>query len=103
MKKLIVLLSFYALMSCTNDTLVNGFVYTTENTPIAGVKVIVNISDIYTLTDKDGYFEIDTNGISNELLFSKEGYQLKFVKIDVLQKEDVVILAKTPVMLNTSE
>ncbi len=103
MKKLILLLSLCLSASCQNDTLVTGFVYTTKDAPIEGVKVQVNSSDIYTVTDKDGYFEIDTNNISDELLFNKKGFQLKFLSLYALKTDGKVILIEAPVVGNTSE
>lgn len=103
MKILKFLLCCLIIFSCSNGNLVKGYVYDTDNNPLEGIKVQVNSSDIYTITDAEGYFEIDVNGISEELLFHSENYQLKFVDIKTLETEDKVILTEIPVMLNATE
>jgi hypothetical protein len=69
------------LVSCQNSNLVSGKVYNTQNQPLDSVKVLTNGTDIYTYSNSKGYFEINTNGLSDELLFDKSGYKLKFKKI----------------------
>ena len=103
MKIVTTLFCFLFIVSCTNDHLAQGYVVDTDNNPLQGIKVQVNSSDIYTITDAEGYFEIDPNGISEELLFHSSEYQLRFVELKTLKDNDKVILAEIPVMLNTSE
>jgi hypothetical protein len=78
--------------SCQKDSIVRGNVFDNNNFPLENVKVLVNSSDIYTLTDADGYFEIDPNGLSKELLFDKDGFELKFIPIPDENKLLKVIL-----------
>jgi hypothetical protein len=78
--------------SCQKDSIVRGNVFDNNNFPLENVKVLVNSSDIYTLTDADGYFEIDPNGLSKELLFDKDGFELKFLPISDENKLLKVIL-----------
>jgi len=103
MKMIKYILCFLLISSCIKDNVAKGYVVDTENNPVEGVKVLVNSSDIYTLTDAEGYFEIDPNGISNELLFDHPDYQLKFLNIKSLETETKVILAEKPIMLNSTE
>lgn len=69
------------LSSCANDHSINGNIYNHNKQPIDSVKVLVTGTDIYTFSNKDGYFEIDTNGLNDELLFDKDGFMLKFEKL----------------------
>jgi len=90
--------AFYTLIiallsiSCQKDSVVKGHVFDNNNFPLENVKVLVNSSDIYTLTNADGYFEIDPNGLSKELLFDKDGFELKFIPIPDENKLLKVIL-----------
>lgn len=93
MKALCIVLLVLVSSSCQNDTLVKGYVYNKEKLAIKDVKVLVNSSDIYTITDANGYFEIDSRGLSEELLFDKEGFELKFVNISN-QKDSLMVFLK---------
>ncbi len=94
MKTLCLIFLFVVSISCQDDTLVKGFVYDSKAKPITDVKVIVFSSDIFTETNEEGYFEIDPNGKSDELLFDKQGFELKFVKIENTNEPLKVVLLK---------
>jgi len=72
---------FMVLVSCQDANLVSGKIFNKQNQPLDSVKVLVNGTDIYTYSNAKGYFEINTNGLSDELLFDKSGYALKFKTI----------------------
>lgn len=73
---------FMVLLSCQNNNLISGKVYGAQNQALDSVKVLVNGTDIYTYSNEKGYFEINTNGLSDELLFDKSEYKLKFEKLN---------------------
>lgn len=80
MKPIFLFLFLLFLNSCTNNELAKGYIYDKEEQAIDSVKVMVNGTDIYTYSNKEGYFEIDTKGLNDELLFDKKGFALKFEK-----------------------
>lgn len=92
MKNYAFLILICLLWSCKNDNLATGNVYGSKKQPLDSVKVIVSGTDIYTFTDQKGHFKINTNGLNDELLFDKTGYQLDFKKIDKKNKPLKVIL-----------
>ena len=93
-KTLHYLLLILMLNSCSNTSGTKAYVYDMNNKPLEGVLVQVNGSDIYTTTDEEGFFEIHSNGVNNELLFHKKDYQLKFISILAISKTDKIILTK---------
>jgi len=95
MKVLKYVVCILLISSCSKEKLVKGYVVDADNNPIEGVKVLVNSSDIYTLTNEKGFFEIDPNGISDELLFDKQGFQLEFSTVYALEQNSKIILNKT--------
>ncbi|MGX1025070.1 carboxypeptidase-like regulatory domain-containing protein [Flavobacterium sp. CS20] len=73
---------FLFLASCQDTNLVSGKIYDNQNQPLDSVKVLVNGTDIYTYSDEKGDFKINTNGLGDELLFDKSGYELKFEELN---------------------
>lgn len=84
---------FLLLISCQDRYLSSGKVYNNENKPLDSVKILVNGTDIYTYSSQNGYFKINTKGLSDELMFDKSGYELKFKTINK-QSTDLKILLK---------
>ncbi len=72
---------FLFLVSCQDQSLISGQVFDSQKQPIDSVKILANGTDIFTYTNENGYFEINTNDLSDELLFDKVGYKLKFKTI----------------------
>ncbi len=87
---------FMVLMSCQDDNLVSGKISNKQNQPLDSVKVLVNGTDIYTFSNEKGYFEINTNGLSDELLFDKSKYELKFEKLKKKSTDLKIVLELKP-------
>jgi len=82
---------FITLIACQDQNGVSGHVYNMQQKAVDSVKVMVNGSDIYTYTNEAGYFEINTNDLNDELMFEKEGYQLKYQIFDDSTDNKIVL------------
>lgn len=81
MKYFKILLICILISSCSDDSIIEGQVLNENQQPIDSVKVMVTGTDIFTYSNENGEFEIDTNDLNDELMFEKKDYELKFKKI----------------------
>ncbi len=79
------------LYSCADDNNIRGQVLNENQQPIDSVKVMVSGTDIFTYSNNEGVFEINTNDLNNELMFEKEGYQLKYQMFDDSTDNKIVL------------
>jgi hypothetical protein len=83
------------MVSCGDSTVYSGYVYDENKNPVPEVKVQIVGSDIYTMTDENGYFSIDHNNIGTEILIVKPGYSMQYYtptssseKVELVLAED---------------
>jgi hypothetical protein len=79
------------LYSCADDNNIRGQVLNKNQQPIDSVKVMVSGTDIFTYSNNEGVFEINTNDLNDELMFEKEGYQLKYQIFDDSTDNKIVL------------
>lgn len=91
MKYFKILLFGILISSCSDDSIIKGQVLNENQKSIDSVKVLVNGTDIYTYSDENGIFKINTNDLNDELMFEKEGYQLKFQKFNNRTNNKIVL------------
>ncbi len=82
MKQIFTVVIFFLMLSCGKDTVISAKVETESGNPLDSVLVQVMSTDLYTYTDKEGNFKIDTKGRGEELIFNKKGYFLGRVSIN---------------------
>jgi hypothetical protein len=80
MKYLKIIAVALLIWSCSDDNNISGKVINTKQQPIDSVKVMVTGTDIFTYSNENGEFEIDTNDLNDELMFEKKDFELKFQK-----------------------
>lgn len=86
----ITLLSICLLFACSSDNQkVEGKVTNEEGKALSEVLVQVMGTDLYTYTDEQGYFAINTKSRGNELIFNFEGYKLG--RYDVSEDEPMQV------------
>jgi len=78
MKKVIFCLLVLIGLSCEDSTVFSGHVFDENQKALPEVKVQIVGSDIFTITDENGYFSIDHKNRGNELLIIKPGYEMQF-------------------------
>jgi hypothetical protein len=78
MKKYIICLLVLICFSCEDSSIYSGYVYNEKNKSLPDVKVQIVGSDIFTMTDENGFFSIDHKNRGDELLVIKEGYAMQF-------------------------
>lgn len=83
---------------------VSGYVHDREGEPLIGVSIQVKGTSIGTVTDVEGYFEINMGGYGNVLVFSYIGYHKKEVtvkdqtRLSVVMEDDAQILDEVVVV-----
>jgi len=92
MKNLALLLLIVMCISCQNSSLYSGYVYDQNKEPLTEVKVQIVGSDIYSITDKNGFFSIDHKNRGDELLIIKEGYEMQFYTPNSTSEEIELVL-----------
>lgn len=84
--------------------LVSGYVSDSNQNPLPGVNVIEKGTTTGTVTDINGYYELNTSSPDAVLIFSFVGYETKKVKIknqkqvDVILSEDIQELSEVVIM-----
>ncbi|QSS97218.1 carboxypeptidase-like regulatory domain-containing protein [Psychroflexus sp. ALD_RP9] len=81
-----------SILSCGSDTnMIKGKVVNQQDEALDGVLIQVVGTDLYAKSKANGQFLINTKQRGDELLFKKEGYQIKFVKVKASTENDYVI------------
>lgn len=94
MKRIITALCLICLaMAASAQTRVSGFVKDSFGTTLPGAGVIVSGTDIGTVTDADGHYEIDVPANSSRLEFSFLGMLTQYIKIGGRSTIDVILEA----------
>lgn len=83
-------LRFYRTAPMSSGTVI-GYVYDDQGEPLIGVSVQVKGTSIGTITDMDGFFEINMGGYGNTLVFSYIGYTKKEVEVKNQTRLSVVM------------
>lgn len=75
-----------------NDrTVIHGYVYTLEDTfPTWETRVWVDKSEDAILTDRNGYFRIETTQNKCKIKFSYVGYTEEKLKLTTLEKNEII-------------
>jgi hypothetical protein len=94
MKYLKIIAVALLIWSCSDDNNISGKVINTKQQPIDSVKVMVTGTDIFTYSNENGEFEIDTNDLNDELMFEKKDFELKFQKIKHDSKLKIELVKK---------
>ena len=86
MKKMMLQVLFCFVLSMAgvaqNNRLVKGFVINEKEEPLSGVTIQAVYSDVSTVTDKDGHFEINVSSYTKYVEASYEGYITEKAEID---------------------
>ena len=101
MKKLLGLILFFTVsftISVSAQRTVSGTISDTDGIPLIGANVLVNGTDVGTITDIDGSFSLTVPDGSNELLISYAGYTAQ--TIDVTSTSSVNISLAEGELLN---
>lgn len=81
------------LVSCGKDkNLANGKVTDVNAKALDSVLVQVMSTDLFTYTNENGKFELDTKGRGEEIIFNKEGFE--FARISVEELPQTILLMK---------
>ncbi len=74
--------------SCGHESnLITGQVTSESGKTLKNVLIQVNGTDLYSKSERDGHFLINTKQRGNELLINKEGYQIQFVNTDTISTD----------------
>lgn len=90
---IVFLFLFSSLTTVAQKQLVGKIIDETGN-PIAGAKIYVRYLDsVLGLSDDEGFFRISVNNQEQEIVFTHLAYEKKTVKVSLLEKETVVVMA----------
>jgi tricorn protease-like protein len=92
--KYVILFSLCFLFSCSSDNQkIEGVISDEEGEPLNEVMVQVMGTDLYSYSNAEGYFAINTKSRGNELLFNLEGYELE--RYDIQEDEVMQVSLKS--------
>ena len=81
-----------ALLSCGSDSnLISGKVVNQQDEALNDVLIQVVGTDLYAKSKTNGQFLINTKKRGDELLFKKEGYKMRFVKVKTPTENDIIV------------
>lgn len=80
-------------LSCSDSTVYSGYVFNENKEALPEVKVQIVGSDIYTITDENGFFSIDHKDRGDEILIVKPGYQMQYYTLKS-QSENIELILK---------
>lgn len=84
--KYAIIASLFFLFACSSENQkIEGKVLNEDGKALNEVMVQVMGTDLYTYTNEEGYFAINTKSRGNELIFNFEGYQLG--RFDIVEDE----------------
>lgn len=90
--KYAMLFSFFFLLACSSENQkVVGTVFSEDGAVLQNVMVQVMGTDLYTYTDEEGNFAINTKKRGNELIFNLEGFEMERYDIDVKQSMEIYL------------
>lgn len=78
---LLCLLPLNTINAQQSSFIVEGIVIDTEDNPLAGVKIYMQESTSYALTDETGTFSIEIPALYTQLSFELDGYRLLHVRV----------------------
>lgn len=93
MKKFVFCLLILACLSCSDSTFYSGYVLDENKEALSEVKVQIVGSDIYTMTDENGFFTLDHKNRGDELLIIKPGFEMQFYT-PKSSSEDIKLILK---------
>lgn len=95
MKKtyLTILLSLWATLSWGQEITVTGTIKDEFNELLSGVNVLIKGSVTGTVTDGNGYYELQLNA-SDTLRFSYIGYEIQTIPVEGQTTIDVILVVK---------
>lgn len=85
------------LISCSSENQkIEGQISDDEGKALNDVLVQVMGTDLYTYSDDEGYFAINTKSRGTELIFNKEGFNLGR---ETIQKDEVMQVKLIPISI----